>query len=35
MMGIVVAGNDFKSSEAKVKLQQMRAKEDNGEEILE
>lgn len=30
MMGIVVAGNDFKSSDAKVKLQQMRAKEDNG-----
>uniref|UniRef100_A0A9J7ZJZ9 Mediator of RNA polymerase II transcription subunit 1 n=1 Tax=Cyprinus carpio carpio TaxID=630221 RepID=A0A9J7ZJZ9_CYPCA len=30
MMGIVVAGNDFKSGEAKVKPQQMRAKEDNG-----
>uniref|UniRef100_A0A673FSN7 Mediator of RNA polymerase II transcription subunit 1 n=1 Tax=Sinocyclocheilus rhinocerous TaxID=307959 RepID=A0A673FSN7_9TELE len=30
MLGIVVAGNDFKSGDAKVKPQQMRAKEDNG-----
>ncbi|XP_059386649.1 mediator of RNA polymerase II transcription subunit 1 isoform X2 [Carassius carassius] len=30
MLGIVVAGNDFKNGDAKVKLQQMRAKEDNG-----
>lgn len=30
MMGIVVAGNDFKSGDPKVKQQQMRAKEDHG-----
>lgn len=30
MMGIVVAGNDFKSGDTKVKQQQMRAKEDHG-----
>ncbi|XP_026097989.1 mediator of RNA polymerase II transcription subunit 1 isoform X1 [Carassius auratus] len=30
MLGIVVAGNDFKNGDAKVKLQQVRAKEDNG-----
>uniref|UniRef100_A0A671RBU0 Mediator of RNA polymerase II transcription subunit 1 n=1 Tax=Sinocyclocheilus anshuiensis TaxID=1608454 RepID=A0A671RBU0_9TELE len=30
MLGIVLAGNDFKSGDAKVKPQQMRAKEDNG-----
>uniref|UniRef100_A0A672RFS6 Mediator of RNA polymerase II transcription subunit 1 n=1 Tax=Sinocyclocheilus grahami TaxID=75366 RepID=A0A672RFS6_SINGR len=30
MLGVVLAGNDFKSGDAKVKPQQMRAKEDNG-----
>ncbi|TRY59409.1 hypothetical protein DNTS_004313 [Danionella cerebrum] len=33
MMGIVLSGNDFKSSEGKAKQQQTRAKEDNGAAI--